>query len=189
MAEVPGSTCAVYIYREGALSAVGHDLQLLVTDFTLEIGPDLAVVASARTDSLRVAGALRGNRVDESEPGARDRRDIESNAMRDVLEAGRYPVANFRSTHVEAIEAVEASEPSEALSSPAGGRYRVDGRLEIHGVVREVSFTVERQGGRAVAHLPLHQPDFRIKPYRAFLGALRVKPEVMIEVSAPLPPE
>ncbi len=163
------STCAVYVYREGALSGLGHDLKLLVTDFTLEIGEDLAVRASARTGSLRVAGVLRGgdpDAVDEREPGARDRKEIERNIVRDVLEANRFPVASFHSTKVEA----------------SGEGYRISGQLELHGVVRDLSFAVERQGSRAVVRFPLQQPDFRIKPYRALLGALKVKPEIVVEV-------
>jgi hypothetical protein len=36
-----------------------------------------------------------------------------------------------------------------------------------------------------VVELKLHQPDFGIKPFSAALGALRVKPDVMIRVSVP----
>lgn len=53
MVDRPRSACAVCAFREGAFSAVGHDLKLQVTDFTLEIGEGLAVTASCRTDSLR----------------------------------------------------------------------------------------------------------------------------------------
>jgi hypothetical protein len=52
---------------------------------------------------------------------------------------------------------------------------------------QRVAFTAERQGDRAIARLTLNQPDFRIKPFRAMMGALRVKPEVLLEVSAPFP--
>ncbi len=175
MADASRGTCAVYIFREGALSAFGHDLKLQVTDFTLEIGEGLAIRAGCRTDSVRVVGALRRGdtaSVDEQLPSAGDRRDIERNVARDILEADRYPQATFRSTKVE----------------PSGGGYRVAGLLDLHGAVKEVTFTAERQGDRAVARLTLDQPDFRIKPFRAMMGALRVKPEVLLEVSAPLPP-
>ena len=177
MSDATGSFCAVYVYREGALSAVGHDLELFVTGFTLEIGAGPSVRASARTDSLRVSGVLRGGvvgvaggvgMVDDGEPSPRDRRDIERNVARDVLEADRYPVATFHSTRVEAVD----------------GGYRIAGRLDLHGVVREVTMTAERRGERTVARFTLNQPDFRIKPFRALMGALRVKPEVVVEVSA-----
>lgn len=170
-----GGTCAVFIFREGALSAMGHDLKLQFTGFSLEIGEGLAVRATCRTDSLRVVGVLRQgdtSAVDESKPPASDRQTIERDAARKVLEAAAYPQASFRSSKVE----------------PAGAGYRVAGLLDLHGVVKEVSFTAERRGDRAVARLTLNQPDFRIKPFRAMMGALRVKPEVVVEVSAPLPP-
>jgi hypothetical protein len=31
----------------------------------------------------------------------------------------------------------------------------------------------------------LHQPDFRIEPYRAALGALKIKPDVRVRVRIP----
>ena len=169
----PGqSDCFVYVYREGALSAVGHDLKLRVTDFRIEVGGEPMIQAELRADSLRVAGVLKGNAVDEREPGERDRRDIEKNIAREVLKAGRYPAISFRSSAVE---------------KTAGGARsaRIMGRLELHGVVREIAFPVRLDAGRAVARVAVEQPDFRIKPYRAFLGALRVKPEVVVEVIVP----
>jgi len=171
----PGSTCAVFAFREGAFSAVGHDLKLQAADFTLEIGEGLAVNASCRADSLRVVGVLRQgdtDAVDESQPSAGDRQGIERDVARAILEADRYPRATFRSTKVE----------------PTGDGYRITGLLDLHGAVKEVTVTAQRRGDRAVARFTLEQPDYRIKPYRAFLGALRVKPGVLVEVSAPLPP-
>ncbi|HEY0513398.1 MAG TPA: YceI family protein [Thermoanaerobaculia bacterium] len=159
----------VYVYREGALSAVGHDLKLRIADFKLEIGGEPLIQAELRADSLRVAGVLKGGTVDEREPSARDRREIEGNIAREVLEAGRYPLISFRSSSVETT----------------GEEARVTGRLELHGVVREIAFPVRLYAGRAVARVTIDQPAFGIKPYRAFLGALRVKPEVVVEVSAP----
>ncbi|HVR07912.1 MAG TPA: YceI family protein [Thermoanaerobaculia bacterium] len=167
--------CAVYAFREGAFSAFGHDLKLQVTGFTLEIGEGQAIHASAQTGSVRVVGVLRGGdtrSVDESLPSPSDRQDIERNITQKILETDRYPQATFRSTKVE----------------PAGDGYRVTGLLDLHGVVKEVTFTAERQEDRAVARLTLDQPNFRITPFRAMMGALRVKPEILLEVSAPVPP-
>jgi|HubBroStandDraft_3_1064219.scaffolds.fasta_scaffold01237_8 hypothetical protein len=172
MAEGPRSTCLVFIYREGAFSAMGHDLKLEVTGFTVEVGEGQAVRANARTDSLRVVGSLRGDgTVDEREPAPRDRQEIERTIAREILEAERFPQAAFRSTSVVA----------------EGDRYRIAGLLDLHGAVKDMSLTAERKGDRAVARFPLNQLDFRIKPYRAMLGALRVKPVVEVEVSVALP--
>ncbi len=177
MADAAGVTCAVYAFREGAFSALGHDLELQVTELTVEIAEDLSVRASCRTDPVRVVGVLRQGdtaAVDERLPSPSDRQSIERNVAQDVLEAQRYPQATFRSTRVEPL-------PGE------GDRYRVVGLLDLHGAVKEMTFTAERRGDRAVARLTLNQPDFRIKPFRAMMGALRVKPEVVLEVSVPWP--
>jgi YceI-like domain len=166
----PGEVdCFVYVYREGALSAVGHDLELRITDFKLEVGGEPAIQAEFRAGSLRVAGVLKGGAVDEREPSARDRREIEGNIEREVLEAGRHPLISFRSLAVERT----------------GEEARITGLLELHGVVREIAFPVRLYAGRAVARVTLDQKAFGIKPYRALLGALRVKPEVVVEVSVP----
>jgi polyisoprenoid-binding protein YceI len=83
----------------------------------------------------------------------------------------------------------------ETKSEPSGFSIRIErlplsvgqasGLLDLHGVVRDVKFTAERRGDRVVAHITLNQTDFRIKPFRAMMGALRVKAEVLFEVSAP----
>ena len=159
----------VYVYREGALAAVGHDLKLRITDFKLEVGGEPLIQAELRADSLRVLGSLKNGALDESEPSPRDRRDIERSIAREILEAGRYPVISFRSSAVE---------------KTADGA-RVTGRLELHGVVREIAFAVRLDAGRAETRVAVEQPAFGIKPYRAFLGALRVKPEVVVEVIVP----
>lgn len=165
------SDCFVYVYREGALSAVGHDLKLRVTDFKLEVDEDPpAVRAELRADSLRVVGVLRDGAVDEREPSPRDRREIEENIRRHVLEAGRHPVISFRSLSV----------------ARSGEGARVAGRLDLHGVAREIEVPVRWESGRAVARVRVHQPDFGIKPFRALLGALRVKPEVLFEAIVPV---
>ncbi len=164
------SDCFVHVYREGALAAVGHDLRLRVTGFRIEIGGEPAVRAEFRADSLRVVGVLRGGGVDEEEPSPRDRREIEENVRRDILEAGRYPVMTFRSRSV----------------ARSGEEVRIAGRLDLHGVVRDIEFPVRWEAGRAVARVRIHQPDFGIRPFRALLGALRVKPDVLVEAIVPI---
>jgi polyisoprenoid-binding protein YceI len=162
--------CFVYVYREGALAAVGHDLKLRVTDFTIEITTKPpAIQAEFRADSLRVVGTIRNNRVDENELSPQDKQEIEENIRTNVLAVKKYPTISFRSTSVEKTE----------------NAYRITGWLELHGIKREFMFTTEQRSGRAVATVLVHQPDFGIKPFRAFMGLLRVKPDVLVEVSVP----
>jgi YceI-like protein len=171
MSEFDASTgeCFVTTYREGLFSALGHDLKLRVTDFRILLDAGFSIQAEFRADSLRVVGSLKDGRVDELEPGPKDRESIHASIVNEVLEARKFPAVKFRSTAVE----------------KAGDRYAVRGRLDLHGRERDVQFTVETGAGRAVAKVSVHQPDFGIQPYRALLGALRVKPDVLVEVSVP----
>jgi hypothetical protein len=167
------SECFVSIYREGVLAPLGHDLKLRVADFTIRVDGETSVQAEFRADSLRVLGALKNGRVAQDEPSSSDKQAIEATIRREILESGKYPAISFRSTSIH----------------KDGSGYGVQGRLELHGTTRDVQFTVELHGGRASARVLLLQPDFGITPYRAFLGALRVKPEVLVEVSVPFEPD
>ncbi|MBW1758625.1 MAG: YceI family protein, partial [Deltaproteobacteria bacterium] len=59
------------------------------------------------------------------------------------------------------------------------------GTLQLYGKSRSIQTSVRATGGRWVAELKLHQPDFGIKPFSAALGALKVKPDVLVRVSVP----
>ena len=100
---------------------------------------------------------------------AADRRTIEENVRKDVLEAARHPEIAFRSTRVAAV---------------ADG-FDVTGRLALHGREREITIPLRRAGDRYTAAVRLHQPDFGIRPYSALLGALKVRPEVIVRLSLP----
>lgn len=169
--DASNSECFIYVYREGILSAVGHDLKLRVTKFTL-VGKQepLSIHAEFRADSLRVIGALKNGAVNENEPSAQDKQEIENNITRDVLETQKYPIISFHST---------------AIGKAGDHQYRISGRLDLHGVTRMLNFTVEQKSGRTETTVSVHQSDFDITPYRAFLGTLRVKPDVRVEIAVP----
>lgn len=169
--DTSNSECFVYVYREGVLSVVGHDLKLRVTDFTV-VGEEepLSIHAEFRADSLRVIGAVKDGAVNERALSTQDRQQIEKNIAHDVLEIQKYPLISFRST---------------AIEKSGDHLYRISGRLELHGVTRMLNFTVEQKEGRADTNISVHQPDFDIVPYRTFMGALRVKPNVLVEIGVP----
>jgi YceI-like protein len=165
------SECFVYVYREGVLSSAGHDLQLRVMAFNMEGGEEpLSVRAVCRADSLRVTGAVNDGVVDANALSSQDKQKIERIIREDVLEASKYPTISFRSTDIEKVNARQ---------------YWVTGLLDLHGVSKEVSFVAGQKADAIIATMSLHQPDFRVVPYRAFLGTLRVKPDVQIKVSLP----
>ena len=160
------ATCEVFTHREGLLAAVGHDLKLRVDRF--EIDADRARV-SARFDatSLRVVAAMRGGKEDPGALSEIDRREIERNVAREVLEAHRFPEIWFVS--------------SEVLPS------KIRGTLTLHGREQTGEFPFEEISGRCVARIDLDIRRFGIRPYAAMLGALRVAPIVHVVVSTPAP--
>jgi hypothetical protein len=167
------ASCEVLVYREGALSAFGHDLVLRVHAF--EIGVEISPPAvRARFDpaSLRVAAALRDGRPVPGVPSASDAQDIERTVREKVLRVERFPEIRFASSAV----------------SRRGEEHDVRGVLTLCGTSREIAFTTRPDGERLAAEVWLHQPDFGIRPYSAFLGALRVKPDVLVRVAVPRTP-
>jgi polyisoprenoid-binding protein YceI len=160
----------VLTFREGLLSAVAHDLLLRAIRFEVAIDPARqAVTVRIDAGSLRVVTALREGRPLPNALRPADVRDIEQTIAERVLQAGRWPEIRFASTAV----------------SRHGDGYELRGELSLAGVTREVAFAASRQGDRLAAELPLHQPDFGIRPYRAMMGTLRVRPDVVVRTSLP----
>jgi hypothetical protein len=148
----------VLTFKEGALSALAHDLKIRVTHLELELEA-AAVSATFDATSLRVVCA----RKDGNDSTAKiDPPQIEKNIVKDVLEAAKHPQIRFQSTQVTPTEVV--------------------GNLTLHGVTREIR-CARKPDGRVEARLD--QRDFGIKPYSAMFGALKVKPEVVVTVRPP----
>jgi polyisoprenoid-binding protein YceI len=164
------ATVEVLTFREGVLSAMAHDLLLRVTSFELAIDPDVPAV-TARLDpaSLRVVTAMRDGRPLPGALRPADVREIEATIAGTVLAARRFPEIRFVSTGV--------ARKDDALE--------VRGELTLAGLTRPLALAVRHEGDRLVGAVRLHQPDFGIRPYRAMLGTLRVKPEVVVRVSLP----
>ncbi|MCA9600905.1 MAG: YceI family protein [Myxococcales bacterium] len=166
--------CFVYAKREGLLSAVGHDLKLRVAEFHVSVDDArTAVEASFRADSIEVVSAMHGDRPSSERVSDRDRREIEANARFEVLDAKRHPDIAFHSTRV----------------ATAGDGWTVEGALRLHGTERSIRVSVKREGSVLVARTTLHQPDFGIRPFRAMLGALKIQPDVGVEIRIPEGPE
>jgi polyisoprenoid-binding protein YceI len=153
--------CLVYTFREGLLAAVGHDLCLRVTRFTVEIADDAAAAITAEFDaaSLRASGNL----------NATDAEKIERHTAVDVLDARRHPAITFRSTRVVRD----------------GERARVEGTLTLHGETRPIGFDAVADAAGWRAEIRLDQRDFGIQPFSAMLGTLRVRADVLITLRLP----
>lgn len=160
--------CHILTYKEGLLSAVAHDLKIDVQKLSLEFNPQTkGVVATFDPTSLRVSCAMKDGREQHDTLKDKDKRDIETNIAKDVLETKKHKEIRFESSTVE----------------PRPGGYRVSGSLQIKGKTRNLSFDVREEGDSWIAKVQLHQPDYGVKPYTAMLGTLKIKPDIDVVVS------
>ncbi len=163
-------TLKVKTYREGVAQKIGHDLVIEVAqwDATVDVGPDGAIDSvqlNADAGSLQVREGHNGVKALTDE----DRKDIHASINEKVL--GGKPIA-FASTGVE----------------PHGGGVTVRGDLTMADITREAVFDIEVSGdGRIAGTLPVTQSEWGVKPYRAFMGALKVRDTVDVVVDARLP--
>lgn len=160
--------CSIIAYKEGLLSAVGHNVRLEVTSFSVKVH-DGEVVATFDADSLRAVCAVKDGRDDPDALSAKDRDTIAGYVRKDILESSRFPEIIFRAGLVDADE----------------DEAEVEGSLELHGVTRDVEFTARRLDDHWVARLQLRQSDFGIRPFKALMGALKIKSEIDVELRLP----
>lgn len=151
--------------REGFAAKVGHDLTIEVTRWSAEIEPggddlgDSRLCGTIELDSLEAREGT-GGAMPLTD---KDRAEINDNIRRTL---GRS-TATFTSTRV----------------IPEGdGGGTIEGTLSLNGISKPVRLTVH--GGDGVHYrggTTIAQTDFGVKPYTAFLGALRLRDEVEFE--------
>lgn len=146
----------VFIESEGALSTIGHNLVIEATRLSGSVDGEVVEVTVPVRD-LRVVGNVTSGQVDRTAPGDKDRRKIEENMLNSVLNAGKFSEVKFRGRREGDV---------------------VTGDLTICGVTR--SMRMDLRAGRG--EFLVHQPDFGIAPYKAFLGQLRIKADVRVVV-------
>jgi polyisoprenoid-binding protein YceI len=159
----------VKTYREGMAQAVGHDLVLDVSQWhaTVTVADDgtLSIAFDVDPRSLQVREGLRGVKPLSD----KDRADIIKNIDDKILQG--KPIS-FRSKSAMAAD---------------GGTVTVTGDLTLGGTTREEKFALQGGDGRMAGTLSVNQSDYGIKPYRAMLGALKVRDGVEIVIDVPLP--
>jgi polyisoprenoid-binding protein YceI len=153
----------VFTTREGALSAVGHDLLLNVQRFEIQLDGD-EVTATVEADSLEVEGTVNSD-GSVKRPGLNrlERGKVEKSIVKEVLSARKHPTIAFEGT----------------FDAEAG---RLEGTLSLHGQSGSVACDVEKSESVYEAEFVVHQPSYGIEPYRAFMGALKVEADVTVRV-------
>lgn len=160
--------CDVYTFKEGLLSAVGHDVKLTVGKFTIT-AEDGRITGTFDPSSLTVVSAMKDGVENPRALSDKDRKTIEGYVKEDVLHARRYPRITFSTSQIE----------------PDDDGWTFEGQLELHGRTRSVRGRAMQSGESWVTRVSLHQPDFGIPPFRALMGTLRIQPRVDVEIRVP----
>ncbi len=158
--------------RDGLAAQAGHDLTIKVAVWSgeLSVGDDGAPTGlSVKLDltSLVVLDGTGGLKPLSD----RDRREIAVTA-RKVLGVDRHPEATFVASSFE--------------RGSNGGGF-IQGTLTLGGISRPLKLHVSQSGADSYhATASVRQSEFGIKPYTAFLGALKVSDAVGVEVDVKL---
>jgi polyisoprenoid-binding protein YceI len=159
--------------REGMAAKVGHDLTIRITRWSgTAVVPDSNDLSSAslslriELDSLEVVAGTGG--ASPLDPG--DKADILKNAAK-TLDVAHHPIAEFVSTAVR----------------PTGDSGEIDGTLTLAGASGTVTLQVTATSGSGwKATGTVVQSQYGVKPYKAFLGALRLADPVTVEAEVSL---
>jgi YceI-like domain len=160
-------TLTVLTGKGGAAAKAGHNLTIEVTRWSARIdagdATSMALTADAR--SLRVVEGSGGI----SPLGDEERSGIAQTIDEEVLKGA--PI-RFRSSAVEA----------------QGSRLDVRGELELVGFRHPIEFALNvGDDGRIAGSAMVKQTDWRIKPFSALFGTLKVADVVEVALDAKLP--
>ena len=155
----------VHTRRQGAAARAGHDLEMIVTQWsaTLTLGEPASLTLTADSSSFRV----REGRGGIKSLGEDDKANIRQTIDDEVL---KRAAIEFRSDQVES----------------SGDRIYVRGELELMGKTRPLGFELHADRDRVTGRATVKQTDWGLKPYTALFGALKVADEVEITVDAGL---
>ncbi len=159
-------------FRDGLAAQAGHDLVIEIGRWSGELTVDEDLSPSGLEVRIDMGSLIvREGRGGIKPLGDRDRREIAVTA-RKTLGADRYPEATFSATRFEPAD---------------GGGGTIVGTLTLAGRSRPMRLQVTATGDdRYRATASVVQSDYGIKPYTGFLGALRVRDAVDVEVDVDL---
>lgn len=158
----PGSALRVWTYKDPStvLARFAHDLCFEARGFALTVREEaeqLEVELRVDPRALALVGSARDGGLTPVKP--KDQAEIERTARDKVLEVGRYGEVVFRGRG-----------PAEAVA----------GTLTLHGRDAPLTVVSVRDGARWTGEVELTPSRWGIKPYRAFLGALKLADRVKV---------
>jgi hypothetical protein len=158
-------TISVFTFKDGILARAAHDLALRMEQFEIALDGD-RVTALMPLEGLEVLGPVEGGVVRAERYDASQRAEVERTMHAEVLRSARHPTARFA---------------GRAITDGAG--FKVDGQLELAGRTTTLSFAVRRDGEVYRARFDMPPSRWGIQPYKALLGAIKLKDNVRVELA------
>jgi YceI-like protein len=155
-------TIRVFTFKDGLLSAVAHDLQIRLEQFTITLDGE-NVTGELPLKSLTLEGPVEKGVVQPNQYDAGKRADVHKAMNEDILHTDQHPIARFTGRAV-----------------PRGEGYSVSGDLELGGKKAPLAFEVARQAGEYRSEFDIKPSQWGIAQYKAMLGAIRLKDQVKI---------
>jgi hypothetical protein len=161
-----GSNIIIHVQKSGLFAAFAHDHVISA--------PVTRATVDRQQMSAGILVATKDMKVLDPSVSAKDRTEIQETMLGPkVLDADRFKEIRFQTAHVQQI---------------APQRYRVSGRLDLHGVGKDLMFDVTGGPDRYQGKTKLKQTDFAIQPVSIAGGTVKVKDEIEIEFDIK-PPE
>jgi polyisoprenoid-binding protein YceI len=161
------SLFTVHALASGMVAVVAHSPKFAVRGL---FGSTTFVPESPGDSSLELVIKLRSLEIMD-EVSAGDRREIEKVMFDEVLECGRYPICEFKSSMISATKTGD-------------NMYRMNtfGDLSLHGITRGLKFEstvmVGEETVKAQGSFPLLQTDYGLKIASVANGTLKLKDEL-----------
>jgi polyisoprenoid-binding protein YceI len=158
--DIERSTITIHVGKSGLLSAAGHEHWVNAPVASGVLNDSQSPRIEFRVEAGKMA-VKPDDKVD-----AKTQAEVQKNMQEMTLESARYPEISFRSTRVE---------------KQAGGEWKVEGTLTLHGVAKPVAVVAKRDGDAYTSHAVIKQTDFGIKPVTAGAGLVKVKNELDLD--------
>lgn len=167
------ATCHIFTFKDGILSSLAHDLKLQAEVFQIRVAAQAkggsrwrSVHAVIDAASLRTVCAMKNGKRSPRPLSENDRNEIDQNIRTATLCPDKYPVIRFCSRRIAADN----------------GGIMITGDLTLCGVTRPLILPVRELKTSTRMEIMLDQRDFGIKPFSALMGAMQVKPEILIKI-------
>jgi YceI-like domain len=158
-------TISVFTFKDGILARAAHDLALRLERFDIVLDGD-SLTASLPLDALAVIGPVEGGVVRTDRYDAAKREQVAQAMHSEVLRTARHPTARFV-----------------GKATAQGHGFTVSGEFELAGRRAPLSFEAHRDGAVYRARFELQPSRWGIAPYKALLGAIKVRDLVRIELA------